>query len=346
MSYAALPTLGTPRLTLRPLDHLDAEAIARGVGNYDVSRWLGRVPYPYGIDDAREFIDRVQGDNLMIWAIEKVEKVDGVVGVVGLDEELGYWLARPHWRKGYGFEAAKAAVDHWFSNRGNGDLVSGHYDENDRSRRVLLALGFQVSGHSARYAKSLAQAVPGTDMILTRSRWKARQGFTLYTPRLTLRPLEKRDAAAFAKLTVPKVTRMLARLKPDMTEAQVLGDLPQRAWRGYLGFTLAIEHEGRFAGTVGVGGPPASVDCFLDPRLWGRGLMTEALSAFLPEFFDRFPISRIEADPFEDNPASGTILKKLGFVVTGHEMGTSLARVEPCRAITYALTRDNLRVPT
>lgn len=38
MSYAALPVLRTPRLTLRPLTHLDADAIVDGVGNYDVSK--------------------------------------------------------------------------------------------------------------------------------------------------------------------------------------------------------------------------------------------------------------------------------------------------------------------
>ena len=341
MSYAALPTLGTPRLTLRPLEITDADAVVDGIGNYDVSRWLGRVPYPYSHSDFHEFFERVVRDDLMIWAIENFE---GLVGVVGLDEELGYWLARKSWRKGYGFEAARAAVAHWFADPANGDLVSGHYDENHRSEQVLRALGFETVAQSPRYAKSLAQEVPGTDVVLTRARWEARLDFRVTTERLTLRPIETRDAAAFAALTVPAVTTMLSRLKTGMSEAEVLADLPRRTWRGYLGFTLVIEHEGQFAGTVGFGG--GSIGYFLDPALWGQGLMTEALSAALPEFFDRFPVSKIGADHFEDNPASGAVLKKLGFVETGDEIGTSVARVEPCRLITYALLRDNLRAAT
>lgn len=341
MSKAALPTLRTPRLTLRPLEHSDADVIVDGVGNYDVSRWLGTVPYPYGYKDAVEFIDRAKGNSLAVWAVENSE---GFIGLVGLDDELGYWFARPAWRKGYGFEAAQAAVAHWFSDPKNGDLNSSHYDDNNRSRRVLMSLGFQVTGHSPRFAKSLAQDVPGTDVILTRKRWEARQSFTLYTPRLTIRPIEDRDAGPFARLTVPDVTRMLSRLKTGMSEAEVLADLPRRRWTGLLRFTLAIEHQGQFVGTIGVGAGPTSVGYFLDPKLWGQGLMTEALSATLPELFDRFPISEIQADHFEDNPASGAVLRKLGFSKTGRRMATSMARVEPSALITYALKRDNLRV--
>ena len=120
--------------------------------------------------------------------------------------------------------------------------------------------------------------------------------------------------------------------------------MDRRTWRGLPNFTLAILHEGRFAGTVGFGGEPLSIGYFLDPALWGRGLMTEALSAFLPEVFDRFPVNRIVADHFEDNPASGAVLRKLGFAETGRDMVQSQGRLEPAPVITYALTRDSLRV--
>ena len=340
MSYAALPTLRTPRLTLRPLEISDAEAVVDGIGNYDVSRWLGRVPYPYGPDDFAEFLQRVTKQNLMIWA---VLREDRLIGVVGLDQELGYWLARPAWGQGFGFEAAHAAVAHWFSNPRNGDLASGHYDDNHRSRRVLSALGFREVGRSLRFARSLAQEVPGTDVVLTRKAWERRQNFTTYTPRLTLRPIEERDAADFAKALVPDVARMLFRFKIGTTVEDIVPEIPRMKWRGYLGFTLMIEHEGQFAGTIGIGGNPASIGYFFDPRFWGQGLMTEALGAFCPEIFARFPISRIKADHFEDNPASGVVLRKIGFKETGRDIGTSMARVEPSPLITYALTRDNLK---
>lgn len=343
MSYAALPILRTPRLTLRPLDHTDADAIADGVGNYDVSRWLGAVPYPYSVDDARDFIGHVHDSGEHVWGIENK---DGLIGTISSHDRLGYWLARAGWRQGYGFEAARAVIAHWFADDTVDDMEAGYFQGNARSAEVLRALGFQFLRHTTTHAKSLAQDVPATDVILTRKRWQARQGFTLYTPRLTIRPIEDRDAEPFARLTVPDITRMLSRLKTGMTGAQVLADLPRRKWTGLLRFTLVIEHQGQFVGTIGVGAGPTSVGYFLDPALWGQGLMTEALSAVLPELFDRFPMSEIHADHFEDNPASGAVLRKLGFSQTGQRMATSMARVEPAPLITYALKRDNLRAAT
>ena len=171
MSAKALPILRTPRLTLRPLEETDTDAVFDGVANYDVIRWLGRIPYPYTRDDAVAFIARVRGENLKVWA---VEDADGFVGVVGIDEELGYWFVRQVWGRGYGFEAARRAVEHWFSDAARGDIASGHYNDNDRSRRILHALGFRPVRERARFARALSQDVMGTDVVLTREAWEAR----------------------------------------------------------------------------------------------------------------------------------------------------------------------------
>ena len=341
MSHAALPTLRTPRLTLRPLEHSDADAIVDGINNFDVSRWLGTVPYPYRLEDAQKYLAIVRDGGQQVWAIESEA---GFIGTISSHEQLGYWLARQGWRKGFGFEAGRAVVHNWFADAKNEDISASHFQGNGRSAGVLRALGFQFLRHTKTHAESLAQEVPATDVILTRKRWEARQGFTLYTPRLTIRPIEDRDAGPFARLTVPEITRMLSGLKTGMSEAEVLADLPRRRWRGLLRFTLVIEHQGQFVGTIRVGAGPTSVGYFLDPALWGQGLMTEALTAVLPELFDRFPISAIHADHFEDNPASGAVLRKLGFSKTRQSLAKSVARVEPGVLITYALKRDNLRV--
>ena len=329
-------------MDLRRLTENDTDALAKGVGNYDVSRWLAVVPYPYGTADARDFIEKVQAQDKPFWGIHNAR---GLIGVVSLDGELAYWIARPNWGTGYGFEAAHAAVTYWFDNKEAGDLGSGYFVGNDRSGKVLRALGFRLKERVTRHARSFRQDVVSNQMLLARKDWEARQDFSIYTPRLTLRPLKEEDAAPFAAMMVPKVTRMLSRHKTGMTEAEVLAELPRRAWRGFIGFTVGIERDGQFIGTVGIGGTPPGVGYFLSPGHWGQGLMTEALAAFLPEIFERFPLSRIHADHFEDNPASGAILKKLGFMETGREMGTSVARVEQAPLITYAVERDKLRVP-
>jgi RimJ/RimL family protein N-acetyltransferase len=342
MKSAALACLRTPRLTLRPLDPNDAEAIVRGVGNYDVSRWLAVVPYPYDRKDAETFIARVLEERRLVWAICDT---DGFAGVVGIEEELGYWLARSAWRKGYGFEAARAVVEHWFSNRAHGELESGFFNGNLRSGALLNALGFVASGGGLRRSWSLSQDVPSTDVVLTRERWEARRDLTIYTPRLTLRPLCEDDAPALVTLAVPDVTRQTGSLVTGWSEEAARAYITERLWCGYPGFMLGIVRGKKVIGIAGCGGAPVSAMYALAPDYWGQGIATEAMSALVPELFDRFPLNRIAATCFEDNPASARVLKKLGFAETGRDIGSSKGRVEPAPIITYAVTRETFKVP-
>lgn len=341
MSHAALPVLRTPRLSLRPLTDLDADAIVSGIGNFDVSKWLAVVPYPYASEDARAFIGKVRDAGKPFWGVLDDE---GLQGIVSLDDELAYWLARDVWGRGYGFEAAHAAVAHWFSEATAGDLMSGFFAGNERSGALLRALGFEFTEQVTRHARSFRQEVVSNRMRLTRARWSARQGFTLDTPRLTLRPMTLEDAPALVALARPEIAREIASVAPGWSEDEARDWIADRLWLGYPGFQLAVERDGCTIGAVGFGGAPLSVMYMLDPDHWGQGLASEVLHAFLPQLFDRFPVSRIRAIVFGDNSASIAILGKIGFGETGRGMGMSKARLEPAPIITYALTRDSLKV--
>ncbi|QMU57851.1 MAG: GNAT family N-acetyltransferase [Boseongicola sp.] len=341
MSHAALPVIRTPRLTLRPLEMTDADALVEGVGNYDVSRWLSVVPYPYSREDAVWFLEKTISEGTLVWGI--CDSI-GLQGVIGLEDEIGYWLARPAWRKGYGFEAAKAVVDHWFSVSDRTVLTSGYFKGNERSAGVLSALGFEIVGESLRDARSLNQEVLSAEMRLTRDRWQSRKDLTLFTPRLVLRPWKEGDAEGFWSLTTPSVNRGTASIPNGWSLNDAKDYLNQRSWQGYPGFMIGIECQSRLIGAVGIGGALLSAMYMLGEEYWGQGFATEAMSAFLPEIFDRFPINRLAADHFDDNPASGRVLQKLGFQQTGHGIGKSKARLEPSPVITYAITRDTLRI--
>ena len=80
----------------------------------------------------------------------------------------------------------------------------------------------------------------------------------------------------------------------------------------------------------------------LDRRFWGRGYATETVRAFVGACFQRFEeLSSLEADHFADNPASGAVLRKLGFEKTGTGLGASKARVERAPNVLYRLTRES-----
>jgi RimJ/RimL family protein N-acetyltransferase len=173
-------TIETPRLVLKPVSQGDVPALVSGIGNYDVVRWLGRVPYPYRATDAEAFVAANVGMAGRVWF---VHDASGLVGGISIDGELGYWFRREVWGRGYAVEAAFAAIEAHFADRRAGHLPSGHLPGNDRSRRVLEKLGFQPAGTRIVAARALAQQVESQAYHLTRTDWSARRR-ALSTPGL------------------------------------------------------------------------------------------------------------------------------------------------------------------
>ena len=164
--------IATPRLRLSPVTEGDPDEVAHAIGNYDVARWLGRIPYPYGPADARAFIDANREQAGRVWFIRDS---NGLAGGIGIDGELGYWFARPAWGRGYATEACRAVIAVHFSDPAAGDLISGHYPGNDRSAAVLRKLGFRYCGRREVVASALNQTILGHELRLSRADWVRRR---------------------------------------------------------------------------------------------------------------------------------------------------------------------------
>jgi RimJ/RimL family protein N-acetyltransferase len=89
--------LHTARLVLRPPRQDDAPCFALGMGDYDVARWLAAVPWPYSLVMATEWLRTAPQDGLFIIDLPG----RGLIGCVALGQEFGFWIARPHWGRGY-----------------------------------------------------------------------------------------------------------------------------------------------------------------------------------------------------------------------------------------------------
>jgi len=164
----------TPRLMLRSLRREDVRAIIALLDDYEVSRWLTVVPYPYTDQDAHEFLDYLEtADPLEALAIVAP---DGLVGVVGIGGGLGYWLGRAHHGKGYMSEAAGALVDHYFTTREKDALTSGYFTGNDASANVLRKLGFISNGHEQVNSRAQGTEVTLKKVILSRVDWLETHG--------------------------------------------------------------------------------------------------------------------------------------------------------------------------
>ena len=83
----------------------------------------------------------------------------------------------------------------------------------------------------------------------------------------------------------------------------------------------------------------AELGYWLSPAYWGQGLMTEAAEAVVAFGFERLGLSALTSGYFEDNPASGRVLRKLGFDETGRAMRSCLAAGETVPSIEMTLPR-------
>jgi RimJ/RimL family protein N-acetyltransferase len=142
----------TPRLLLRPGFPEDAPALAAAIADEQIVRNLATAPWPYRMRDATAFLaaprDPVLPSLLMF---ERTDCAPTLVGACGLGRrpsgaiELGYWIARSHWGRGFATEAGRALVEIARA-LGLPAIEGSHFLDNPASGRVLEKLGFTARG--------------------------------------------------------------------------------------------------------------------------------------------------------------------------------------------------------
>lgn len=136
------------RLFLRPAWPEDWEAIYRGIADQSITCNLASAPWPYGEEDARSFARIEQNMRLPHFLVTLPGT--GAIGSVGLGEhggqpEIGYWIARDHWGRGFATEAGRALLD-IAQTLGHRRITAGHFADNPASGKVLRKLGFRPTG--------------------------------------------------------------------------------------------------------------------------------------------------------------------------------------------------------
>ncbi len=166
--------LRTERLTLRPIALSDVSAITAHLSNWNVSRRLSRVPYPYVLADCEAWIPTAIEHNrsgvALIYGIH-ADRLIGCISVEQLNETpvLGYWLAQSSWGQGYGTEAAAAVLRQAFQRHGINKVRALAHIENEASLRLQKKLGFEVTGTKAAFSLSRNCDVESIETILSRA---------------------------------------------------------------------------------------------------------------------------------------------------------------------------------
>jgi ribosomal-protein-alanine N-acetyltransferase len=150
------PTLTTTRLLLRPFTLADAPEVKRLAGERDVASTTLNIPHPYEDGMAEQWISTHQeaytkGEIVNFAIVLRTDNT--LMGAIGLrlDQhharaELGYWLGKSFWQRGYCTEAARAVVAYGFDVLRLHRIHASYMQRNPASGRVMQKIGMTYEG--------------------------------------------------------------------------------------------------------------------------------------------------------------------------------------------------------
>ena len=156
---------------------------------------------------------------------------------------------------------------------------------------------------------------------------------------VTLRDIMKADAPVIAELANDyEVAKMVATMPHpySLADAHVFLDKINEAFKAGEGHSLAITVDGDFAGCAGwfySEDEKLEIGYWVARKFWARGIAGKAVDLILGVIRKECPdVTEVLAQYMEENPASGRVLEKCGFLPDGTVL-------EGC----YSLARDEVK---
>ena len=167
----------------------------------------------------------------------------------------------------------------------------------------------------------------------------------LVLERCTIRQWRLGDAESLTRhANNRKIWLAVRDLFPHPYTIQDAREFLQRAISEQAEMKFCVEIEGAAVGGIGIHSGQdvyrhtATVGYWLGEEFWGRGIMTEALTAVTDFCFDNFPLGRISAEVFAHNPASARVLEKAGFIFEGRLKNNVMKDGQVLDSLIYART--------
>ena len=151
------PTLKTERLILRPFSLDDAKQVQHLAGDAAIAAMTLMIPHPYEDGVAEEWIKShekkfQEGSEIDFAITHKAEDyLIGAIGISSIDQkfekaEIGYWIGKPFWNKGFCTEAVKAVLQYSFEKLKLNKVYAHHFIDNPSSGKVMKKAGMKEEG--------------------------------------------------------------------------------------------------------------------------------------------------------------------------------------------------------
>lgn len=168
--------LETKRLLLREWDERDASELYPLARDPDIGPRCGWKPHESEAE-SREVIRRVlMAPETCAITLRETGQLIGSMGLHPVegcpdDRELGYWIGKPFWGRGYTPEAAREMLRHAFEVLRCSQVWCEHFDFNAQSKRVIDKCGFR---YCTTKETTLSDGVLHIALryVLTRAEWE------------------------------------------------------------------------------------------------------------------------------------------------------------------------------
>lgn len=175
----------TERLIFRAWEENDAADLFALASDPQVGPEAGWPPHK-SVEDSLQIIRNVLQTPETYALIRKED--DMLIGCAGLkmgkdscsgkqdEPELGYWIGRQFWGKGYATEAGERLLRHAFEDMNSNAVWCCYYDGNARSKRVQEKLGFTYVRTDPQGDTLLGYTLPEIENVLRKADFDVRRG--------------------------------------------------------------------------------------------------------------------------------------------------------------------------
>ena len=147
-----LSNVETDRLCFKIIEMSDVDFIHQLYSDWRVSQHLGKVPFPFGYEDAKRTtshcVSKETTENSMTLLIKKKDD-SRTIGIVTLRKDgelgiLGYSILPEFWSMGFATEACKRIVNFGLEYLELSTIQASTTENNIASMKVLEKLGFSL----------------------------------------------------------------------------------------------------------------------------------------------------------------------------------------------------------
>ena len=164
--------LHTNNLIIKKPSEKHLNFLIKELNNWNISKWLIEVPYPYTVDDAKYWVKKTKQDEYSFNIFLK-NKLIGGVSLSNQREnskwELGYWIGEEYWGNGYAIEACENLISYFFSNTNNSIIYASHMKDNIKSKKIIINLGFKLVSSGKKFSISRNEMVEDLNYELRKS---------------------------------------------------------------------------------------------------------------------------------------------------------------------------------